>query len=245
MTFDKDFLKEMRYRSQGLSSQNPFDQAIYHDDLPHEMASPMHTFVYSGPPLYKMVESNNGLLSPVGLVQDLQYSGQKQISPAPELGNRFMRHAPGRPSHSATITRLLSKSANLAGMLYRWYLKSQGDNFFVPGNIHQPNSEVAEDLGGSFQIVTLDSDIFDIPFGLLVVRMTENGEHISANYWERCLVAGMSETISAGQVVIMENIQLVFSQNRPADPRVVNYSSTRGSSRISEGRTGSSPTGPA
>lgn len=234
----------MRYlASLGLDSQNPFSKVIHNDDLPRDMASPMHTFVFSGPPTYGLAEQNQATqLRPVGLVQDLQYSGQKQISPVPELGNRFMRHVPGRPSHSATLSRLISKSANLAGMLYQWYIPENNGSLFAAGNHKQPLSEVPAFQKSSLQVVTLDSDIFDIPFGLLVVKMTEDGRPISANYWERCLVAGVSETISSGQVVIMENVQIVFSRNHPANPDMVRYDTTKtydiASSQVSDGLRG-------
>lgn len=226
MAISSDFLNELRYSAiQAAGTMDAFNSVMFSDDLPSEIATTQHTFIFSGPPTMKQGLADGGVdLVPVGLIQDLQLSGQRQIAPIPEIGNRFYRHIPGRVNYSASMSRVLCKSANVIGMMYAWVLNKN-----IAGGLQQnPNSSPTQDLviqpgnknsglqSYSLQVPSLDSDLIDIPFGIYAVKLTEEGDVISAAYWERCLIAGYSEATSAGQVMIMEQIQLVMARVMPA-----------------------------
>jgi hypothetical protein len=219
---DAELLKSLRYAAatsvSGDTGVNAFEKVIFSDDLPGEIASTQYTFVFSGPPTMDQGTANQGVdLTPVGLVQDLQLAGQRQIAPIAELGNRFYRHVAGRTNHSASMSRVVSKTANVIGMMYAWLLKGN-PVFHQPPTAHQPPllDKDGNELQYSLHVPSLDSDLLDIPFGLYVVKLTENGDLISAAYWERCLIAGYTEMVQSGQVMVMEQIQLVMSRVLPA-----------------------------
>lgn len=209
MAFEKSFLDVLRYQAaQSHLDVDAFNKVIYEDVLPCEVPSPAHTFIFSGPPVASYAMQNPHLLTPIGLVQDVQYGFQRPMAPLPELGNKYQRFAGGRWNHSVNLSRVMSMQANIIGMLYAWVIKGDG---FVQSFIVHPSGEQASNL----QMVTVDSEITNIPFGLYKVKTTEDGRPVSAVFWERAMIAGGSEAEQAGQAYIMESLQLVFSRSVP------------------------------
>lgn len=220
---DAEFLKSLRYAAatsvaKGNDGVDAFNKVIFSDDLPGEIATTQHCFIFSGPPRMEHGTANHGIdLTPVGLVTDLQLAGQRQIAPIAELGNRFYRHVAGRTNHSASMGRVLSKSANIIGMMYVWLLKGNPVFHQEPTRNQQPFKDASgKEANYSLHALSLDSDMLDIPFGLYVVKTNEDGTFMSACYWENCMIAGYTEQISTGQVMVMEQIQIVMSRVLPA-----------------------------
>jgi hypothetical protein len=222
MPKDKSFLQQLRYDVATKPSEvNPFQKQLWFDDLPTEIASPLHTVIFSGPPLVtQMMNDPDAVLTPIGLVQDVQLSSQRQLVPLPELGNRYFRHVGGRWNHSATLSRVLSLSGNIIGMMYRWYL-GQPDAVFhlnpTAGQLPDPRRPTGSK---SLHAMSPDSDLLDYPFGIYVAKMDEEGETISAQYWERCMIASYSDTISGGNAIIMETLQLVITRIIPVENKL-------------------------
>lgn len=219
MPKSKGFLQQLRYDAavQKTSQVDPFNKPLWVDDLPTEMASPAFTFIFSGPPLASQMQGDaDGVLTPIGLVQDIQLSSQRQLAPLPELGNRHFRHVGGRWNHSASISRVLSLSGNILGMMYRWYIGSAESKWHLPPTSGQGDTRRGSNTR-SLHVVSPDSDLLDYPFGLYVVKLTEEGDFISGQYWERCMISGFTDQIQSAGAIVMESIQLVFSRIVPMD----------------------------
>lgn len=205
-----DFLAQLRYEAmQGVGLVDPFNRTVWQDELPDELPSSQHTFIFSGPPLASYALAHTDLLTPIGLIQDVQHNAQRQISPIAEMGNFYHRHVPGRWNHSAMINRILSKDANILGACYRWALKLDVSLILPVSALDFAPSSVDS---FSLQAVSIDSELLNLPFGIYVVKLTENGDFISASFWERCLVAGYTEAIQSGQVTLMESMQVVMGR---------------------------------
>lgn len=214
----ENLIGQLRYAaSTGVRDVRPFDQVVWHDELPSDMPSGQYTFVFSGPPVADQALINSDLLTPIGLVTDIQYNAQRQITPLAELGNRYYRHVGGRWSHSATLNRIVSREGNIIGMFYRWAL-AQGVSVRLEAG-HE-DSRISEVAGINLQQVAVESDLLSIPFGLYVVELTENSDFISAAYWEKCMIAGYGKTIQSGQATILESVQLVMARSIPAGMQV-------------------------
>lgn len=209
------FWESLRYDSkQSYPDVAPFSDAVWKDELPLEYPTGQFTFLFAGPPKYALMKQNAKLLTPLGLVQDISYQAQRQLAPIPEIGNRYFRHIGGRWSHMANITRIMSLEGNLAGMLYRW-VERQNDQYVVKATPEQSDRRK--------HIVTVESDMLNMPFGILVVRGNELGQAVSATYWEKCMIASMGEQISSGQVIITESVQIVMARTVAADHDGINY----------------------
>jgi hypothetical protein len=193
-----------------------FNQAVYHDDLPGEIASPIHTFLMSGPPnAATILEQPDGIdmLTPIGLLQDVSVSAQRTLTPATELGVKYHRPIPGRFVHSVNIQRVLSWSANLVGMLYRWAVNNPEIQYaFAP---HEGQSTHLANVRVSLQLVGLESDLIELPFGLYLVDMTESAEFISSTYLERCMIGGYSKGANVNGTFTLENVSCMYMRPVP------------------------------
>lgn len=224
-----DFVNLLRYRaarsidgSGAGEAPDPYNRSIWRDDLPGEIAQSQYTFVFSGPPLLAEARKDARKLTPVGLLQGMQMGTQRQMTPIPELGNKRIRHVGGRNNHSITLTRVLSRSGNLLGMLYRWLLMSDPQFHVVP---NRDQVRMTDDNGReeelSYHVVTPDSDIIDYPFGLYLVVLTADLLPISAEFYEHCMYAGGGKSIDAGQNVVIESLQIVCGKIVPASPTIM------------------------
>lgn len=230
-----DLVNLLRYRaarsidgSGAGDAPDPYERAIWRDDLPGEIAQSQFTFVFSGPPLLSEARKDYRRLTPIGLLQGIQMGTQRQLTPIPELGNKSIKHVGGRNNHSVTLTRVLSRSGNLLGMLYRWLLM-QDPAFHVVPNRDQikviDDSGREEDL--SYHLVTPDSDVVDYPFGLYLVLLTADLQPISAEFYEHCMYAGGGKSADAGQNVVIESLQIVCRKIVPASPTIMPLSAAQ------------------
>lgn len=225
-------LEDLRYKAfqRAGGPNSAFDQVVWKDELPSELPTTPHTFLFSGPPLHTLADADT--LTPIGMVQDVTYNAQRQIAQIAELGNRYYRIVGGRWNHAVSIQRIMSKQANLVGALYRWHLRKikngDGSLLFDP-TADQPE---LEDEGTdqkqllSFQAMSLDSDLLNIPLGLFLVHLTEQGEQIAAEYWEHAMIVQFGKAIPVGQVTVTESCQLLFSRAVPMKQIVSPYSAT-------------------
>jgi hypothetical protein len=207
------FFDQLRYQAaKSVGDIDAFNKVIFKDELPHELVRPEFTAIFSGPPIasYALSSENTHLITPLGLVQDIQDNSQRPNMPVAEMGNLTYRYVPGRFQHSASLSRVKSQAGNLLGMLYRWMLISS-PSLRVDPTQYQPVDDYTGD-GVSLQVVDLDSDLLRTPFGLYVVELTENGDPISAEFWEKCQVSGASRQRSNGQVIVMDMLQIVMTR---------------------------------
>lgn len=239
-----NFIGQLRYNATtGVGQVDPFNQVIWQDELPADMPSGQYTFVFSGPPVADQALGSTDLLTPIGLVQDIQYSAQRQITPVSELGNRYYRHVGGRWNHSATLNRITSKEGNIIGMFYRWAFAQGVRTMLSPTHGDSPLSNKSSQ---NLHAVAVESDLLNIPFGLYLVELTENLEFISAGYWEKCMIAGYSKTIQSQQATILESVQIVMARSIPAGmklavPGLVSYEIPEGNNQVTGSQGSSSP----
>lgn len=207
-----NFLNQLRYDAmRSISDANPFEKAVWKDELPQELAQPGYTFLFSGPPTVPAALELQKFITPIGMITSVNPTSSRQLQGIKELGNRYTRYVGGAFQHAVTLNRVLGRDANLVGMLYRWA-------YNLDSKYH------SDPAGGQWtyrQMVGLDSDLLNVPFGLYLVMMTENLEPISAEYWERCMIGQHAKPISTDQIIIMEYCQIAFSRIVPMKNMVI------------------------
>lgn len=216
MNLSKETLNKFRYAiATQVGDLDPYHKSIGFDDLPGEFAASEFTILFSGPPTVAMAKKNEKLLYPIGLVQDLSYNGQRNITPIPELGNKSYRYVPGRIIHAANIGRLLAReSGSILYACYAWLdrlLKDKG-GAQVFANLPPQDNEVS---GHGRHWLTLDSDVFNIPTGFLLVVGNQDGEILGKVYWEKCVLPDHMLRVSAGETTISEQISLKMARAVP------------------------------
>ena len=203
-----------------ITNMDFFNKVVQFDDDPNNVASSEATYIFSGPPVLSPTGSYKGasggsatilqLLEPLGAVQQFSLQEGKQVIPFRELGSKLQRQAVGYGQYSASMARVLTRYGNLAFGLYAWLY-----NYL--SLVHKeanPSLDLALVPGeeGKKHYISPESELFNIPFGLLCVTGSAGGDVISAQYLERCYLQGGGDAKSAGQSLIVENVSILVTR---------------------------------
>ena len=208
-----------------------FNKVVQFDDDPNNVASAEATVLFAGPPVLGKVPPGfagtfAGLLVPIGAVQGFQDSETPNITPFPEIGSRLKRYAVGMANYQVSMSKVLTYHSNLKHALYSWMARMPNgvaaDTFlFKPGE--GTGSEApANQVAGSTHFTGVESDLFRVPFGLMLATITAGGYVISKEYFEKCYVANAGKAVQAGQAMILENVAVTVTRKLPADGITLN-----------------------
>ena len=127
-------------------------------------------------PARKSNATNFSDLTAIGMLQQMQVNQQRAVQPVQAIGSGRNYFLSSKPSVNFSVGRLFAKGPNLHRALYK--------------NI----------------IFNMDSELFLIPFGLVVAFRDKAGSNLGSFYIESCMIASYSIGIAAGQNVVMENV---------------------------------------
>lgn len=224
MTTISQFLKNqglLHPVTTGINDYNHMNKVVQFDDDPNNVASGEATILFSGPPVLNPSGANaqniSELLVPIGAVQNFNDTQVPRIVPFNEMGSVLERQAGGTPQTQAQLGRVLTYHSNLAHAMYAWIAKISGDKptqfMFAPGETSGP---------GKAHLTSMFSDLFRMPFGMLLVTVTAGGNIVSKEYYERCLIAQFGKTIQAGNPLIVEQMAMRVTRKVPADNITLN-----------------------
>lgn len=167
-------------------------------------------------------------LKPIGAVQQYSLNQGRQIIPFTELGSRLKRQVVGSGMYNASMARVVTRSSNLKASLYSWLPA------FIKGEITKSSStpsillgmapsviwEKQDTLGTKrpwehYNWIGMESEIYNIPFGLLAITGSAGGESIHVEYLERCYMPAVSNGYSAGNPMIVSNVQIMVTRPVP------------------------------
>ena len=205
------------------SSFDMYNKSVQFSADANNMASSESTFLFSGPPvLNPAVPFKNAFetyLEPLGAAQ--QYSLQQggQIIPFSELGSKLKRHARGTGQYSASIAAVHTRHSDLKWRLYGWLSRFLNDTYsttqlslgMLPGANRTDSATNGFSIGR--QMVGLESELFNIPFGLLCITGSAGGKVVHIEYLEDCVIQGSGTGLTAGNPMVVPNIQIQL--NRP------------------------------
>ena len=199
----------------GVDNYNYMHNVVQFDDDPNSVASGEATILFSGPPVLKPAGASapltSDLLVPIGAVQQFNDSEVPVIVPFKEIGSALERQAGSTPQTTAQLGRVLTYHSNLPHALYAWLAKladKPTQFMFAPAELTGP---------GKAHLVTMYSDLFRVPFGMLLVTVTAGGNVVSKEYYERCLIAQKGKTVQAGNPLIVEQVGVRVTRKVAAD----------------------------
>lgn len=196
-----------------LTNMDCFNKVVQFDDDPNNVASGETTVILSGPPILRDYKGTSiqDLLQPLGAVQQFSIQEGKQITVIRELGSKLARQAVGSGQYNVSMSRVLTKYGNIGYGLYAWLHPYMSK---VLGET-DPSITLSIDPGaqGTKHFVSPESEIFNIPFGLLCITGSGGGEVVNIQYLERCQYLGSGNSKTAGQSLIVENVNI--SVTRP------------------------------
>lgn len=222
-TLNDEIRKFLYDTAKNYTSTNFFKKHIQIDNDPSRTASSETSFILSGPPslegyLDSSIPKKSDLLQLIGGVPQLSQSEQLQTQPFGELGSRLVRFIPGGTNYQLQLGRLYTKHSNIKFPMYKWLFtlalrkNIQAIHFaFPPSSKESHNNKYPfiKDFSG------LESELYNIPFGLIIVRCTSIGEFISSDYCEMCMIANVGASYSSDGVSVVENLALQVSSIVP------------------------------
>jgi hypothetical protein len=215
-----------------------FNRVVQFDEDPGNVASSDATFIFAGPPVLnpekgwanEVIKTTGGaivdpggagiyqFLRPIGAVQQFSLQQGRQVIPFTELGSRLKRQVVGSGQYSANLARVLSRSTNLKASLYSWlpkFMKLKQPSMSPELALAVTPSVVMDKKGRyweHFQWIGMESEIFNLPFGLLCITGTAGGNFVHAEYLERCYMPNYSKGVSAGSAMIVENASIMVTR---------------------------------
>lgn len=174
----------------------------------------------AGPPRFDDITNGdtNSWLTPIGLVQNVQISQNKQITQLFEVGSREPFFIPGRTLVQVGISRALFDGPSLMRAVYEY--NAGGTTF--PANPPNDDADVVDPVdpysgakdvstaeSGPFYI-NLASEFFNRPMGLALLLYTALGESEGQAwggiYLEMCHIQTHGIAVGSQQTVLAENI---------------------------------------
>ncbi len=227
-----------------LYNMDFFNRVVQFDDDSNRVASSDATFIFAGPPVLHpkngwkdgggdtalsvdntgSVSTLSGIaryLKPIGAVQQYSLNQGRQIIPFNELGSRLKRHVVGGGMYSANMARVLTRSSNLKAALYSWlpeFLRLEeiaADQRLLLASAPSVTWDKDNRPWEHYNWVGMESEIFNIPFGLLAITGTAGGDAIHMEYLERCYMPAYSNGFNAGSPMVASNVQIMVTRPVP------------------------------
>jgi hypothetical protein len=162
------------------------------DNSTYDAANPDDTLILAGPARKGVVQvdrrSSRSLMA-LGMFQSISFQSAAQIQPAMAIGSGRSFFLRGKSQTNWNISRVMMNGRNLLRALYHGAVEAG--------------------------IINLDSELFYIPFGLAVIIRTKSHTLVAGIYIELCLIGSYSNQITAGQPMLMENINGVADRILP------------------------------
>jgi len=216
-----------------VSNWNPQDACIERlmDNAAYTSAHPDDTLVLVGPARHSSV-ADYSVLQPVGMLQQMQVSQQRPVQPLQAIGSGRNYFLAGKPMVNFSIGRLFAKGPNLHRALYKNIMNNATIEGFNP-------SERASASNNPDSVFNMDSEMFLVPFGLVVAFRDKSGGSLGSFYIESCMISSYSIGVAAGQNMVMENVNgsadRIYPINLTTSAAVANF--------FNEGTTGNQVSG--
>jgi len=189
--------------------------------------------ICSAPANNEDLASESAEIVPIGLVENFGVGFGLQMQRIFEIGSSLNYIIPGNAMGSGTISTVLYGGPSLLSLLYSSYKMSFGGKEILlatgcPGPDYDlstalevppgfPIAHIDESRQGKYGFFGFDlgSNLFNRPFGLMVIFHNINDEPLGAILFENCYVSGSQFGVSAGAVVLMESVTFTFEETTP------------------------------
>jgi hypothetical protein len=167
------------------------------------------------------------IVYPVGIVQNMNLSHNRQFSRIFELGSERSYFISGRTIGQLGLSRVLYHGPSVLRVLYAYY-QDLLPSTIVPavfpnvGASAMPNPhDVVLPPGFENFYINLASDLFSQPIGLLVVLKDGNQDTYGAFYLEHCVIPNHTFATDAQGVIIQESVAVQFELAVPIATRSI------------------------
>lgn len=160
----------------------------------------------------------------LGVTENVGIAQNKQISRIFEIGSRRSYIVVGRTVSSMTMARTLYDGPNLLRALYAYYPAAKHSTAAARLSVDQLLTVREADFvplrraaGYGDFFINLDSDLFDHPFGLLVMFLDSQNEIYGACYLEDAYIQAHQFGVSSQANIVGEGATVQFDQCLPVN----------------------------
>lgn len=178
------------------------------DNAAYTSVHPDDTLVLAGPPRAATADQNafDGIQSmlAIGMLQTFQITSQKPTQPMAAIGSGRSYFVSGKSQTTWRIGRLFCNGRNLLRVLYHNMVVSGAD----VSRFDDPAAYPFEGRGNTQSnfFINLDSELFYVPFGLIVIFQDKIHGKVGGFYAELCMLNTYTLGFTAGQNMIMEDV---------------------------------------
>lgn len=163
---------------------------------------------------------------PLGITENIGIGQNKQITRLFEIGSRLSYFIVGRTISSVNLARTMYDGPNLLRALYAYFpSKKMGDTKAADLMTLNPEQfrELKRVAGYGDFFLNLDSDLFDKPFGLLLLFLDSSEEPYGACYIEDAYIQNHQFGISSQANIIGEGVTIQYDQLVPVSIGAKNF----------------------
>jgi len=178
-----------------------------------------NVLIASGPARLSQVGQDFGTrVFPIGLLDNVQISQQKQLQPIREIGSRRNYIIGSYSAGNMSLSRVMFSQASLLHVLYA----GSDDRLDIDnpasanlGSTFAGQDDVAPFTAQRVLSINLQSELFDRPTGQLFYMLDQRNNPYGAFYVEEVMVQSHSVGLSSGSVAISEMISMLFDRAVP------------------------------
>lgn len=174
-------------------------------------ATPDTTLLYASSARFTSVDPTS--LTPIGLVDNISMSTNPTLARLFEIGSNRSFFTRGKTMQSVQLTHMLADQANVLEALSRnAYRPSMNTSGMAAPGAESPSPDIK---------MNLDSEYFNVPFGLLLVFKTRGsgdggmGKQLTALYLEYCMFSNYQFSVNSQAPVIQETVAIEFDRIVP------------------------------
>jgi hypothetical protein len=222
---------------QGLARWNFRTQHVQRELEPQDFINAATVLIAAGPPRIVSPGELVGIsgadqrlqatyLFPIGVVENFTLVSNRQLQILFEIGSKRQFYIPGRVVPQISLARTLFNGPNILRALYAYYPQR-----FLPAPNRQvqltqfsPSSmstvgqcPVAEVPGYVDFWMNLNSDLFDRPFGLLMILKNDCNRPYGSIYLENAFINNHQVTVNASSTLVAEGTTVQFERVVPVD----------------------------
>lgn len=222
---------------QGLARWNFRTQHVQRELDPQDFINAATVLIAAGPP--RIVSPGPAFLSgvaqpaaqrfratylfPIGIVENMTIVSNRQLQILFEIGSKRQYYIPGRVVPQISLARTLFNGPNLLRALYAYYPSER-----IPGRTldltePSPNTQditacdIHEVPGYMDFFSNLNSDLFDRPFGLLMILKDDCNRPYGSIYLENAFINNHQMTVNASSTLVAEGATIQFERMVPVD----------------------------
>tara|TARA_Y100000592_G_C5458308_1_gene312587 strand:+ start:856 stop:1596 length:741 start_codon:yes stop_codon:yes gene_type:complete len=214
----------------GALDFQPYERHVQQGMVDGQYASGAFTMIAAGPPRLANLGRLGGgdiatasIAQPIGMVQNIGLSHNRQFSRIFELGSERAYYVSGRTQGQLSLSRVYYHGPSLLRMLYAAKQDTETPVVVPPftalstvAAAMDPNPHNVKIRPGFNNLyLNLASDLFSQPIGLLIKTVDSNEDTIGAVYAEACYVPNHSFSTDANGLLVQEQASIVFERVVP------------------------------